>query len=129
MCLTAESCIYISCIYTVCVNQWLVCCVCIYVSRFILTLCVFSLVLNPLPLLGNLYFANVEENDDLEGRNYVCVASNNALRVMGQGSDQKIEPQRVSGIDPARACQLCLNKLTLVPGCLTVFSLLGRTSA
>ena len=41
---------------------------------------------------GNLYFANIKEEDDIEGKNYVCTVQNDKLRSMSQGDDAVIVP-------------------------------------
>lgn len=50
---------------------------------------------------GNLRFANVVSGDELSGvQPYVCVLSNDLLRSLVQGEDQRIVPQRVTGARP-----------------------------
>jgi len=47
---------------------------------------------------GNLHFANIMASDELSERQpYVCVLSNDLLRSLVQGEDQRIVPQSVTG--------------------------------
>jgi hypothetical protein len=50
---------------------------------------------------GNLHFANVMPADDLgPGQAYLCVLSNDEIRSLVQGDDQRIIPIRLSGRRP-----------------------------
>lgn len=49
---------------------------------------------------GNLHFANVVADDDLgTGQSYLCVQTNDELRSLVQGYDQRIVPYRLTGIN------------------------------
>ena len=41
---------------------------------------------------GSLHFANVEEADDLDSKDYVCIVQNEKLRGLVQGDDQRVFP-------------------------------------
>ncbi|CAE1331778.1 NRCAM [Acanthosepion pharaonis] len=46
---------------------------------------------------GNLYFANVKEEDYQDGNKYVCSAYSRFLRILSQGFDHIIKPEVVTG--------------------------------
>ena len=41
---------------------------------------------------GNLYFANVEEQDKTDGDGYVCIVNNKILRSLSKGDNEEIYP-------------------------------------
>jgi len=51
------------------------------------------------PRAGKLHFAHIQEEDNLgdENASYRCIVSNELLRSMVQGDDQRIEPVYSTG--------------------------------
>jgi receptor-type tyrosine-protein phosphatase zeta len=55
---------------------------------------------------GNLWIANVQQRDRLEGMKYLCNVANNIIRSLVQGEDQRVEPYADSATPQYRAPKL-----------------------